>query len=196
MPDFLLCWGRGRETGGVFLSSFCLTAFVYSPLIKPMNVSKQRYRPVTRYTSQSSVLRNHFPFALGQSMSVLNPFCSSYSHQLSCSFASLALWVSTYFLGENFPEELMRDEGLKWVVCPEGCCWCCCDKVQEYFSFKWSWLGNSIPLLPFKSKWCPVFLALSHGSKSWIYNGTVLRVLNVCTNVHSTFLPGKLGYIS
>lgn len=116
MPDFLLWWGRGRETGGVFLSSFCLTAFVYSPLMKPTNVSKQRYRPVTRYTSQSSVLGNHFPFALGQPMSVLNPVCSSYSHQLSCSFISLAHWVSPYFLGENFLEEWMRDEGLKWSV--------------------------------------------------------------------------------
>lgn len=60
---------------------------------------------------------------------------------------------------------------------------CCFDKIQQYFNFKESHVGNWIPLLFFKSMWCPVFLAISHGSKSWNYMGTVFIGFRMCVKM-------------
>lgn len=60
---------------------------------------------------------------------------------------------------------------------------CCFDKIQQYFNFKESHVGNWIPLLFFKSMWCPVFLAISHGSKSWNYMGTVFTGFRTCVKM-------------
>lgn len=60
---------------------------------------------------------------------------------------------------------------------------CCFDKIQQYFNFKESHIGNWIPLLFFKSMWCPVFLAISHGSKSWNYMGTVFIGFRMCVKM-------------
>lgn len=66
---------------------------------------------------QSSVLGSYFPIALGQQRHVLNTPDFLFSHQLSCGFTFLVLWVSRYFLENGVEEEM----GEGWNPPGVGC---------------------------------------------------------------------------